>query len=82
MIAFEGLLIPHAEAAGMKVPPNPEEFDAAQYPHFRVFCNVQIGSPMPSPTAPSENARVIAKLTKAEVQTVTLERLVDLGLVV
>lgn len=82
MIAFEGLLVAPAEAAGIKVPPDPEEYDPKEFVHFHVFCNVQLGTNMPSAEAPFVNARIIAELTEVEVLKVTLFQLIARGLAV
>ena len=36
MIAFEGLLVGPAKAAGIKVPDDPEEYDPSEFQHFHV----------------------------------------------
>jgi hypothetical protein len=82
MLAFEALLVRPAKAAGMKVPADPEKFDEDAYPHFAVFLNVQLGAPMPSPTAPEANARLIAELPEKVVRKITHRQLLDRGLVV
>jgi hypothetical protein len=82
MIAFPGMLIPAAESAGMKVPPNPEEFKAENFPHFQVFCNVQLGAPMPYPVAVWDNAKVIASVSDAKITKITHKELKKLGLAI
>lgn len=82
MIAFEGLLVAPAEAAGIKVPPDPEEYDPKEFVHFHVFCNVQLGANMPGPEAPLVNAQIIAELTEAEARKITMFQLIARGLAV
>lgn len=35
-------LLPYAQAAGMKVPKDPTDFKRTRYPHFHVFCVLQL----------------------------------------
>jgi hypothetical protein len=80
VIAFPGMLVAAAEKAGIKVPPNPEEFDSTEYPHWDVFLKVQIGAPMPSWTAHWDNAQLIGSLSDEEIKTITYQQLLDKGL--
>lgn len=59
MITIVSGLLDAARRAGMKVPPNPDKFDKEQYPHFFVFCSLQLGRKLPYPTAHFDNALVI-----------------------
>lgn len=80
MIAYPSLLVPAAVQAGMSVPADPDaDFNKEEFPHFWVFRQIQCGAPMPSPDAHWENAKVIAKLSVAELKTVTMFGLVKLG---
>lgn len=79
MFAFPAMLITAAEGAGMAVPSNPDDFKAADFPHFEVFCNAQLGIPMPYPGVHLENARVIAKIPADHIMKVTTMELVELG---
>ena len=80
MIAFAGMLVKPAEEAGMKVPPDPDKFNAKDYPHFDVFCKVQLGASLPSPTAHWDNAKIIAKVPNNEIMKVTFADLLQRGL--
>lgn len=80
MLAFPMMLVDPAEKAGMRVPDNPDDFDETEYPHFFVFCQVQLGSPMPTPVAHWDNAKVVAELTEDEIKTTTFEDLIERGL--
>lgn len=82
MIAFAGMLMSAAEKAGMKVPPNADEFDRDEFPHFNVFCAVQLGASMPYPGCHWDNAKLIADLSDDEIKTITHTELVDRGLAV
>ena len=78
MIAFPGMLLAAAEQAGMKCPPDPNDFDAAEFPHFRVFCSIQLGS---YPGEHWENAKVVAAVPDDQILTVTVAGLINRGFV-
>jgi hypothetical protein len=63
MFLFAELLVEAAEQAGIKVPPDPEEWEvlSEEYPHFYVFCACQLERPM-QPGEHWENAKVIASI--------------------
>jgi hypothetical protein len=82
MIAFPGMLIGAAEKAGIKVPPNPDEFERDEFMHFFVFSTVQIGASLPYPSAPLDNAKLIAKISDEEIGQITYQELLDRGLAV
>lgn len=81
MIAFAGMLVEVARGVGMKVPEDPEQFRAEDYPHFAVFATVQLGAPMPYPSA-LDNATLIAGLSDSEIRLVTVDQLLERGLAV
>lgn len=80
MLAFPGMLVSAAKDAGMEVPPNPDKYSSTKFPHFAVFCSVQLGRAMTSWTEHWENAKVVAKVPTEEIQKVTLQGLIDKGL--
>ena len=82
MIAFPAMLLEPARQAGMKTPPDADCFNGENFPHFAVFCNVQLGGPMPSPDAHWSNANVIAAIPDDKIKTVTFNQLIAAGLVV
>jgi hypothetical protein len=79
MIAFATMLAEPASAAGIPVPPDPDEFDRDEFPRFSVFCIMQLGAPMPYPAVVWDNAKVIAGLPEERVKEITYTELVDLG---
>lgn len=79
MFAFPSLLVKAAEDAGMKVPKDPDNYNAATYPHFHVFCNAQIGKRMPYPGVHFDNARVVADIPDDAILHMTMEDLTLLG---
>ena len=82
MIAFPEMLIAPAEKAGMAVPPDSENFDREEYPHFAVFCAVQLGASMPTPVAHWDNTKVIAAVPEDKIRIITFKQLIANGLAV
>jgi len=81
MIYFEEMLYNAAEEAGMKTPTK-EGWDKEEYPHFHVFCFMQLGESMPYSGCHWDNAKVIADLTDEEIKTITVDGLLDRGFAV
>lgn len=73
------MLVGPAEKAGMKVPENVDNFDRNEYPHFAVYCAIQLGAPMPYPTAHWDNAKLIASIPDDKIRAVTLSELKEMG---
>ena len=82
MIAFAGMLVAAAEKAGIDVPPNPDDYDREEFMHFFVFATVQLGAPLPWPTAHWDNAELVASLSDEEVRQITYQELLDRGFAV
>ena len=84
MLAFPCMITHFAKEAGMKIPDLSEgkdEFDGKEYPHFQVFCNVQLCRPMDMGGGePDHNAKVIMEFSEEEIKEVTLENLLLKGL--
>jgi hypothetical protein len=59
MIAFPFLLLEPAREAGMKIPNDPYNYNPEEVPHFHVFCILQLGRPMSSPTDHWDNAHIV-----------------------
>lgn len=81
MLAFPSMLIPAAEQAGMPIPDLSvkDEYNQDDFPHFAVFCAVQLGRAMDW-DEPWENAKVIATIPKDKIKSVTLDELITAGL--
>jgi len=79
MMAFPSMLVGAAAKAGMKVPPDADDFDAAEFPHFAVFCNVQLCRPVRMGEH-WDNAKVIAAIPDEKIMQVTLMEMIALGL--
>ena len=79
MKAFPEMIAPAAEEAGIKLPPDLENYEASQYPHWLVFCRMQLGQPMPYPSVDWGNAKIVAAISNEEITKVTPEELVAKG---
>lgn len=79
MFAFPSMLVPAAEAAGMKVPPDPDKFDRNKYVHFAVFCTLRLCRPMQMGEH-WENAKIIAAVHENDLKLMTLQDFLQLGL--
>lgn len=85
MIVYESMLLDAAQKAGMKTPPddlcdnNEDGFSPDEYPHFQVFCTVQLARPM-HPGDHWENAKVIAAIPDSEIRTIDLPTMIERGL--
>lgn len=79
MLAFPDMLLAPAQEAGIKVPPDVDDFVKEDFPHFAVYLNAQLGSPLPYPTAHWDNAKIIAGIPEDKIKTVTFKELERLG---
>jgi hypothetical protein len=79
MLVFAGMIVDSAVKAGMKVPEDPDDFDAEQFPHFHAFCNVQLGYRMPNLHCHWGNAEIIAAIPEDKIKTITVKELLELG---
>jgi len=82
MIAFPSMLKKAAEEAGMQIPDDPEMYEiySKLYPHLYIFCQVQLGAPMPYPSVHFDNAKIIATIPEDQVETITYEDITKLGI--
>lgn len=80
MILYPGMLVSAAEKAGMKVPPNPDgEWNKDEYPHFNIYCLVQLARPIRWGEH-WDNAKVVAAIPNDKLDSVTLQDLIENGL--
>lgn len=79
MIVFPSMLFEAAAQAGMKHPEE-DDFKPEDFPHFNVFCNVQLCRPVRWGEH-WENAKIIAAIPESELKTLMLQDLLDKGLV-
>lgn len=80
MIAIPSLLAEVARASGINVPEDLDNYEREDFPHWHVYQGVQLGAPMPHPSAHHDNAKVIAQLSDSKIRTVTFEELERLGI--
>jgi hypothetical protein len=79
MIAFRGMLVGPAQEAGIKVPVDPDNFDANEYSHWAVYCTMQLGRRIPTMTEHWGNAKIIAGIPEEKIRSVTIEAISALG---
>lgn len=80
MIAFPSMLISAAQNAGMAYPKNPDKYSKNKYPHFFVFCHLQLGRRMQMGEQ-FTNAEIIAKIPVEELKTMELTDFLAKGLI-
>lgn len=76
MIVFPGMLLGPAEKAGIKTPADADNYDANEYTHFAVFCNLQLARPM---SCHWTNAKIIATIPEDKIKTITVEEILEMG---
>lgn len=80
MLAFPSMIAEAATKAGIKVPEDPDsDFNRAEFPHFIVFCTVQLARPIQWGEH-WDNAKVVAQFSDDEIKKATLEDLLARGL--
>ena len=90
MLAFPGMLVSAAQKAGINVPPTLDgtaekavtesvEDYKEHFPHFYVFCMVQLCQPMVMGEQ-WDNARVVASVPTEDIKSVTVLDLIARGL--
>jgi hypothetical protein len=79
MMAFPGMIVGAAEDAGIKVPPDLENYETKDFPHWCVFTLMQLGTPMPYPACHYDNAKVIAKINDEDIVKISAVELIALG---
>lgn len=82
MLAFPEMIEPAAKNAGISVPNDLENYDKNDYPHWFIFCQLQLGAPMPHCQAHFENAKVIADIPTENLKTMTVDDFDDAGVVI
>jgi hypothetical protein len=84
MLAFPGMLVDAAKQAGIKTPPNPDDFSKVkdEYPHFYVFCELQLGHTLYNGmTSHWDNAKIIADIPDDKIRTITCGEIYNLGFI-
>ena len=83
MLVYEGMIAEAAKLAGMEVPPDDQldtDWDREKYPHFHVYCSVQLGRPLTAWNEHWENAEIVASVGPDKIRKITLQELIGLGL--
>ena len=73
-------IVEAAEKARMPVPPNPDRFDEEIFPHFHVFCVLQLGRTVNHINECYTNAKVIAQVPSEKIKEISLHELTKMGL--
>jgi hypothetical protein len=79
MVAFHGMLAGPAVSAGIKLPEDLENYNTEEYPHWEVYCLLQLCRPLPYPAAHWDNAKIIASIPDDKIKKVTIAELVTFG---
>jgi len=79
MLAYPTMLVEPAKKAGIKVPEDADNFDLSEYPHFFVFCRMQLGRRMPTAYSHWENAKIIAKIPEDKIKMITIDEILEMG---
>jgi hypothetical protein len=80
MIVFASALKFHAQNVGMRVPEDVQDYDALQFPHWYVYCLLQLGRPIVGDSV-ARNARIIADIPHNRIEKISYNEIVDLGFV-
>ena len=84
MLVFPEMLIEPATKAGIRTPPLSEVMNntwpSHEYPHWTVFCNIQIGGSLPDSSSHHVNAEIISKIPDNKIKTVSVEEMMSMGL--
>lgn len=83
MICLPSMLVEPAIQGGIKVPEDLDDdmdIDGEEFPHFVVYLNVQLGSPMPSATSHWNNAKIVGAIPEDKIKTITWEEITELGI--
>jgi hypothetical protein len=78
MMVYPGMLVDAAQKAGMKVPPDPDNYDKAEYPHFDYFCLLQLARPIKWGEH-WNNAKILAEIPIEKLNKMTINQFVEQG---
>jgi hypothetical protein len=79
MIIFPRMLVEASIKAGIKVPEDPDKYDPKCFPHFDIFCKVQLCRSIRWGEH-WENAEVVARIPESKLETITILDLIADGL--
>lgn len=80
MFMFPGMFYNHIKDSKLKMPEDFENYDPEEYPHFHVFILTHLGQPIDI-TALEDNANIIADIPENAIKSVTLNDLMEKGVV-
>lgn len=78
MLMTPTLLIDASEQAGIKVPKDVYDFPVVDFPHFDVFCKLQLNRPC-TLGEHWDNAKVIAQFSEEEIKQLTVSQAISAG---
>lgn len=79
MMAFPSMIEDAAREAGMKIPDDVEaEFDPNEFPHWHVYCNLQLGRAVTWGNH-WENAKIVANAPEDKIRTMTEDDFCAMG---
>ena len=81
-ISHRGVLHQVAQEVGIKIPIDPMVASWDAFPHYELFCAMQLNVDMPYSTAHFDNAKLIARLSPDQVESITKKQLLKMGFVV
>lgn len=79
MIAFPEMLTHAAHDALIPVPDNLEHYNVLEYPHWNVFCLMQLGAPMPEVDVHYHNAEIVARISEDEIMSILPNEIIKRG---
>lgn len=83
MLAIATRLIEAARHAGMIVPEDLSDYfpfcDRVRYPHFYLFCILQLGRPVAYQGEHWDNAKVIARIPRERLMAMTVQEFAEAG---
>ena len=80
MFMFPGMFYNHIKDSKLKMPEDFENYDPEEYPHFHVFILTHLGQPIDI-AALEDNANIIADIPENAIKSVTLNDLMEKGVV-
>lgn len=80
MFMFPGMFYNHIKDSKLKMPEDFENYDPEEYPHFHVFILTHLGQPIDI-VALEDNANIIADIPENAIKSVTLNDLMEKGVV-
>ena len=80
MFMFPGMFYNHIKDSKLKMPSDFENYNPEEYPHFHVFMLAHLGQPIDIPEL-ENNANIIAEIPEEDIKSVTIDDLMEKGVV-